>query len=178
MAPPEYRLQLVLEQRERVKKEKEEAVLQARKALKQEEAKLEQIKEERRQVDVRKAKATDDFQNNMMKPGINIAEEADRHDWYQKAQDQEAVRLDEEVEKQKQAVRRAEQRVEDAKLEVQKAEIDVQALVKHKDKWAKQVKREEAEKEQAVLEELGEVMWLQQLRDEEMRQRSKQQQEP
>lgn len=167
---PEYRLQLVLEQRERIKKAKEEALVETRKALKAEEQKLERIKEERRQVDVRKAKALADFDAALMRPGTNIADEAERHEHYQKAQDVEAVRLDGEIAKQKQAVRRAEQRVEDAKLEVQKADIDVQALVKHKEKWAKQVKREQDEKDQNVLEELGEVMWLQQLRDEQMRQ--------
>ncbi len=169
MAKQEYRLQLILEQREEKKDECQKALNEAEKALKLEQEKLKAIQEERRQVDVRKAKATDDFQNNLMKPGINISEEADRHDWYQKAQDAEAARLDGEVQKQKQQVRRAEGLVEDAKLALENARIEVEALVKHKEKWAKQIKLEEMEKEQSALEELGEAMWLQQQREEAYR---------
>jgi hypothetical protein len=165
MAKQEYRLELILNQREEKKDECQKALTEAEKALRLEQKKLEEKIEERRQVDVRKAQATETFHANLMRPGCNIAEEADRHDWYQKAQDQEALRLDEEVEAQRQQVRRAEGYVEDAKLELEKARIDLEALVKHKEKWQKQVKREEMEKEQSALEELGEAMWLQQQRE-------------
>lgn len=176
MSKEAYRLQLILEQREDHKDECQKAVGEAEKQVKLEKEKLAKIQEERRQVDVRKAKATEDFSNNLMKPGINISEEADRHDWYQKAQDAEAVRLDGEVAKQKQQVRRAEGLLEDAKMTLEKARIDVEALVKHKEKWAKEIKRVELEKEQSALEELGEAMWLKQQREEAIRQEHTQQQ--
>jgi flagellar biosynthesis chaperone FliJ len=169
MAKQEYRLQLILEQREEKKDECQKALNEAEKALKAEQKKLEQKFEERRQIDVRKAQATEDFQNRLMKPGCNISEEADRHDWYQKALDQEALRKDEEIAQQKAAVRRAEQAVEDAKAELEKARIELEALVKHKEKWAKEIKREEMEKEENALGELGEAMWLKQQREEAQR---------
>jgi len=165
MAAPEYRLQLILEQREEKKDDCQKALVETEKALKQEQKKLEERIEERRQVDVRKENATARFHENMMRPGCNIAEEADRHDWYQKAQDQEAIKADEAIEAQKQEVRRAENNVEDARAALETARIELEALVKHKDKWGKQVKREEMDKEQMQLEELGEAMWLQQQRE-------------
>src|SRR5687768_6496555 len=125
---PPYRLQVVLEQKERAKKEAEEALAATQKALKEEKLKLEKKIEERKQVDVKKAQATTDFQGNLMKPGCQISEEADRHDWYQKALDQEAAKLDDEVAAQRQAVRRAEQRVEDARMELLKAATELQAM--------------------------------------------------
>jgi hypothetical protein len=169
MPPPEYRLEIVLEQREKKKKDCQQALIDAEKALVEEKKKLAALQEARRQVDVRKAKAADEFNQALMRPGTNIAEEADRHDWYQKAQDAEAARIEGEIAKQKQQVRRAEGRVADAQLELQKASIDLEALQKHKEKWLKQIKREADEKEQNAQEELGEVMWLQQLRDEQSR---------
>ena len=165
MAAPEYRLQLILEQREEKKEECQKALMEAEKALRAELKRLDERVEDRKQVDVRKAKATEDFHANMMRPGCNIAEEADRHDWYQKAQDQEAVKCDEAIEAQKQQVRRAEGQVEDARVALENARIELEALVKHKEKWAKQIKREELEKEQSSLEELGAAMWLQQQRE-------------
>lgn len=169
MAAPAYRLQIVLEKRERDKKTAEENLAETQKALKLEREKLAKKEEERRQVDVRKEKAAATFQENIMKPGCQIGEEADRHDWYQKAQDQEAAELDQEVAAQKQAVRRAEQRVEDARMELTKAATDLQAMEKHKENWAKQVKKELAEKEQMQQEEIGEAMWLAAKRDAEQR---------
>jgi hypothetical protein len=166
---PAYRLQIVLDQREAEKKKKEEQLAETQKALREERKKLEELEEERRQVDVRKEAATAEFHARMMKPGCSIAEEADRHDWYQKSQDAEAARIDGEIQGQKQAVRRAEQRVEDARMELQQAATELQAMEKHKEKWSKEVKREIAEKEQLQQEEIGEAMWLAQRRDEQRR---------
>ena len=169
---PAYRLQIVLEQREEEKKAKEEALAEAQKALKQEQQKLEAKIAERRAVDAKKAQCSADFQANLMRPGCQISEEADRHDSYQKKLDAEAAKLDQEVAAQKQAVRRAEQRVEDAKQELLKAATEVQAMEKHKENWTKQVKRELAEKEQMQQEEIGEAMWLAQRRKEGLREAS------
>lgn len=166
---PAYRLQMVLEQREAEKKKKEEQLAETQKALREEKKKLEELEEERRQVDVRKEQATQDFHARMMQPGCNIAEEADRHDWYQKAQNAEAERIDGEIAAQKQAIRRAEQRVEEARHELTQAATELQAMEKHKEKWTKEVKREIAEKEQLQQEEIGEAMWLAQRRDEQRR---------
>jgi hypothetical protein len=174
MADEAYRLQIILERREEAKKDAWKAVQAAENALKAEQKKLAQIQEARRQVDVRKAKANEDFQDKLMQPGTNYFEENERHEWYQKAQDAEAVRIDGEIAKQKQQVRRAEGVVEEKKAAFFQASQELEAIVKHKEKWAKQVKREAAEKEQATQEELGEVMWLQQQRDEQQRKQAQQ----
>jgi hypothetical protein len=168
-AAPQYRLQIVLEQREREKKEKEEQLAETQKALRAEQKKLEEKIAERKQVDVKKNQASANFQAALLRPGCAISEEAERHDWYQKSLDAEAARLDQQVAQQRQAVRRAEQRVEDAKLELVKAATEVQAMEKHKENWTKQVKKELAEKEQMQQEEIGEAMWLAQRRKEELR---------
>ncbi|HVY61285.1 MAG TPA: hypothetical protein VHF22_06505, partial [Planctomycetota bacterium] len=166
---PQYRLQIVLDQREREKKEKEEQLAETQKALRAEQKKLEAKIAERKEVDVKKERAAAAFQANIMKPGCMIGEEAERHDWYQKSLDAEAARLDQEVALQRQAVRRAEQRVEDAKQELLKAATELQAMEKHKENWQKQVKKELAEKEQMQQEEIGEAMWLAQRRKEGLR---------
>jgi hypothetical protein len=174
---PDYRLQIVLDQREREKDAAEKALLERQKELRAEQEKLKKIEEERRAVDRKKAKATEEFHAGLMKGGINIAEESDRHDWFQKAMDQEALRIDNEILKQKQAIRRAEQKVAEAREEVNKATIALEAMKKHKEKWIAQAKREAAEKEQAQADEVGETLWLQQQRDEMLRQQARQQQQ-
>lgn len=169
MADEVYRLQIIYDQREEAKKDAAKALRAAEDALKLEHKKLAQIEESRRQVDVRKAKAADDFQVLIMKPGTNYFEENERHDWYQKAQDAEALRIDGEIAKQKQVIKRAEAVVQEKTDALAKASMELEAMVKHKEKWAKGVKRAADDKEQATQEELGEVMWLQQKREEDQR---------
>src|SRR4051812_20987385 len=133
MADQPYKLQLVLERREEAKKDAAKAVLAAQDALRAQLAKLAQIEESRRQVDVRKAKATQDFQDLLMKPGTAIMDESQRHDWYQKAQDAEAVRIDGEITKQKRVIWDHEAAVEAAKEVLAKASMELEAIVKHKE---------------------------------------------
>jgi flagellar biosynthesis chaperone FliJ len=174
---PEYRLQIVLDQREREKDAAQKELLERQKELNAEQDKLKRIEEMRREVDRKKARATEEFQASLMKAGTNVAEEADRHDWYQKAMDEEALRIDAEILKQKQAIRRAEQKVDEAKQELNRATIALEAMKKHKEKFLKQAKLEADIKEQNVADEVGEVLWLQQQRDEMLRQQARQAQE-
>ncbi|MGH7297921.1 MAG: hypothetical protein ACRELB_23475 [Polyangiaceae bacterium] len=165
-------MQFVLEQREKARKAAEEALAEAKKALRVEQQKLAALEEERRQVDVRKKKAGDEFSAALSRPGTNIAEEATLHDNFQRAQDAEAKRLDGLVQQQFQAVRRAQGRVEDAMLALTRAAADLQAMEKHKENWLREVKKEALVKEQNEQEELGQAMWLQQQREMQARQQA------
>jgi len=169
MAKQEYELQIVLEKRDREKQEAEKKRMEAIEALKVEKCKLEQRKEERKQIDLTKIKATEEFHANLSKPGCSIAEEADRHDAYQKWLDAEAVKKDQEIQQQMQVVRRAEIRVAEAEDELNQAIIAFEALKEHKAAWQKRVKKEEMEREQAALEEIGQSLWLDQQRKQQAR---------
>ncbi|MFC1705331.1 hypothetical protein ACFL59_00735 [Planctomycetota bacterium] len=162
---PSYRLQPVLEQREREKDAANRLVLQRQKELRFEEQKLTKLQEMRRQVDVRKEECTAKFYEIMTRPGVSIAEESLRHDRFQEVLDKEAAAHDQAIVQQRRAIQRAEQRIEEAKQALLKTAIDVQGMEKHKEQWAHGVKVEEQRKEQAEQEELGGVMWLQQRRE-------------
>jgi hypothetical protein len=170
-AKPKYRLQPVFDKREREKDAAVKKVKDAEKRVEFEKKKLVKLKEMRAQIDVRKQALTDQFLALLDKaePGVQIAEESLMHDRYQVILDQEATQHDQAIVQQQGKIRAAELAVKAAEKELIQAMVNVQAMEKHRDEWAKEVKKEEQRKEQEIQEELGEVMWLQQRRRKRLR---------
>jgi hypothetical protein len=164
LAKQTYRLQPVLEKRQREKDQAVQKVAEAKKQVEYEQKKLEKIIEMRMQVDEKKKLCTQRFYEQLEKAGTNVAEESTSHDLYQKVLDVEARNHDEAIVRQKIVIEEAKDKVKQAEAALLQATINVQAMEKHKEDWEKQVKREELEKEQELGEELGEAMWLQQRR--------------
>lgn len=165
-AKAKYRLQVVLEKREREKDQAARDVNVAKKAVEFEEKKLEQIVKMRMQIDVEKEAVTARFHETLDHPpeGCDLGYESTAHDRYQGVLDEKARHHDQAIVQQKIAIEAAKARVKAAERALLQATINVQAMEKHKDEWRRQIKREELEKEQALQEELGEAMWLQKRR--------------
>lgn len=161
---PPYRLQPVLEQRERRKQQAERALGEAKQRLRAEQQRLEEMLEVRRQLDAKRIETTRRFEELLTQPGVPIAEESLRHDRYQQVLAEQAARMDAEIAQQRRAVAAAERGVAEAQAALLKAATDLQAMEKHKEKWEEKVRREAREREQEVQEELGQAMWLQQQR--------------
>ena len=156
---PPYRLQTLLEMRERAKEEAERAFSDAVKALEKEKAELKRMQEEleRRKAE-RKAKVAAYLKEVMAKgAGINGLTMMNRYE--ERLKDEEA-QLALEIEKQKEAVQLAEEKVEQKRREMAEAAKELKAIEKHKEKWTKEIRAERQMREEMNQEEIGNTLFL------------------
>jgi flagellar export protein FliJ len=157
---PPYRLQVLLEMRERAKEEAEQAFSDAVKALEKEKAELKRLEEEleKRKAE-RKQKVMAYLQQVMAKgaAGVNGLNMMNRYE--DRLKDEEAqVAL--EIERQKEAIKVAEKLVEQRRREMAEAAKELKAIEKHKETWQKQIRAERQAKEELNQEEIGNTLFL------------------
>ena len=156
---PVYRLQTLLEIRERAKEAAEQAFAQAMQALAEERQKLRDLEEdlERRKAE-RKQKVMAYLQE-VMSRGVGAGGLSMMNRFEERLKDEEAqVAL--EIERQKEAVRAAEKRVEDRRFDMAEAAKELKAIEKHKESWQKQVRAERMQREELNQEEIGNALHL------------------
>lgn len=157
---PPYRLQVLLEMRERAKEEAEQAFSDAVKALEKEKAELKRLEAdlEKRKAE-RKQKVMAYLQQVMAKgaAGVNSLNMMNRYE--DRLKDEEAqVAL--EIERQKEAIKVAEKLVEQRRREMAEAAKELKAIEKHKETWQKQLRAERQAKEELNQEEIGNTLFL------------------
>ena len=155
---PPYRLQTLLELRERAQEEAEKAFSNAVRALEKEKAEQTRLEEEleKRKAE-RKQKVTAYLQQVMARgAGVNGLTLMNRHE--ERLKDEEA-QLALEVERQKEAVQSAEQWVEQKRREMAETAKELKAIEKHKENWKKQVKYERQQREEMTQEEIGQALF-------------------
>ncbi|MGE6762470.1 flagellar assembly protein FliH [Corallococcus interemptor] len=156
---PPYRLQSLLDMREKAKEEAEQAFSDAVKALAKEEAEQKRLEAElERRRKERKAKVQEYFQQIMAKgAGINGMNMMARFE--ERLKDDEAqVAL--QIEHQKEVVRTAGRLVEQRRMLMAEAAKELKAIEKNKEKFIKQVKKERQDREELQQEEIGSALFL------------------
>jgi hypothetical protein len=155
---PKYRLQPVLEEKERLKEEAVRFLMKKKEELAAEQAKLARIEEELRQAIERKDRMVEEYNTNMFGGKYTVDEIKVR-----KIHIEDAIFKIEEI---KQDVARQEKAVDRAETEVHKAEDalifaskEVQVMEKHKENWLRALKEEEMKKEARELEEIAQTMY-------------------
>jgi flagellar export protein FliJ len=162
---PPYRLQTLLEMRERAEEDAKQAFSAAMRALAKEQAELKRLQEdlETRKRE-RKAKVAAYMQEVMAK-GIGAGGLAGMNRFEDRLKDEEAqVALD--IERQKEQVKVAEKLVETRRGEMAEAAKEKKAIEKHKENWQKQVRHERQQKEEMNQEEIGNALHLARTRKE------------
>ena len=159
MAKPKYRLQTLLEIRERTEKEKKDQLAEAKKIHRQEQQKAEDLRKEHQEMkDRRVAQAEENARKGQSgEMGIEKFLAAER---YVKRLDQEIEDFKSVIKEQDKKVIFAEQEVEWATEELIKATQEYKALEKHKEKWETQYKKEMQAKEELKQEEISMAMFL------------------
>lgn len=159
MAKTKYRLQTLLEIREKEKKAKEEALAATKKILAQEQQKLEDLRQQLQNMrDTRVAKQQEITEKTTAgELGINDWVGAER---YLKRLDKEIEEFEEtEIKEQTKKVAFAEQEVEWAYEEMLEALQAFKALEKHKENWEEAYKKEMAAKEALKQEEIAQAIF-------------------
>jgi flagellar export protein FliJ len=156
---PAYRLQTLLEIRQRAKEQAEQEFSDAMQALaraRAEQKRLEDDLERRKQE--RKAKIAAYLQEVMTK-GAGAGGLTQMQRFEERLKDEEAqVAL--EIERQKEVVKGAERVVEEKRLAMAEAARELKAIEKHKENWTKDVKAQRQAREELAQEEIGNALYL------------------
>lgn len=156
---PQYRLQTLLEIRERAKEAAEQAFATAMQQLAAEKQKLKEMEEdlERRKAE-RKQKVMA-YLADVMKKGSGAGGLNMMNRFEERLKDEEA-QCALEIERQKEAVKAAEENVEAKRREMAEAAKELKAIEKHKDTWKAEVKKERDAREELTQEEIGNALHL------------------
>ena len=159
---PNYRLQALFEIREKEKDAAEKVYAEKQQLLAAEQKKLEDMKEHLREMGRQREAKKHEYAEKMRSGELNINQITanDRH--IEKMKQNEAA-YQVEIQRQVENVTEAEEVVEEAKEEMLKANQEYKALEKHKEKWLKQVKREQQLKEEDAVEDIAQAQYFQRL---------------
>lgn len=160
MAPvPAYRLQTLLEMRQRAEDEAKQNFAAAMRKVaeaKQEQTRLEEELARRKAERVLKVKA---YLADLMAKGKG-ALAVQGMGVYEKRLRGEEDETSAQIDKQKEVVREAESEAERKRLDLAEAAKELKAIEKHKEKWQKEVKAQRDAREQIAGEEIGNALFL------------------
>ncbi len=155
---PPYRLQTLLEMRERAKEEAEQAFSAAIKELEKEKLALKQLEDDLEKRKAERKQKVMAYLNEVMAKGGGINGMNMMARFEQRLKDEEAqVALD--IERQKEAIKVAEKLVEQRRREMAEAAKELKAIEKHKENWKKQVRYERQQREEMTQEEIGSALF-------------------
>jgi hypothetical protein len=162
---PAYRLQVLFEMREKAKVEAEEIYAEKKKLVIVEQKKLEEMKGVLAGMVQKRQDKRSEYAERTRRGEYTIAQiqANDRH--IEKLKQQEAA-YQVEIDRQLERIQEAERVAEEAMALVVKATQDFKALEKHKEKWAKQVKRELTMKEEETIDEIAQAQYFKKLLEE------------
>ncbi|HZH74624.1 MAG TPA: flagellar assembly protein FliH [Archangium sp.] len=156
---PPYRLQVLLEMRERAKEEAENAFSDAVKALEKEKAELKRLEEDLARRKAERKQKVKEYLDQVMAKGAGIKGLTMMNRYEERLKDEEAqVAL--EIERQKEAIKVAERLVEQRRREMAEAAKELKAIEKHKETFQKQIRAERQAREELNQEEIGNTLFL------------------
>ena len=162
---PAYRLQVLFEMREKKKKEAEELYAEKKRKVIEEQKKLDEMRQKLKEmVQLRQNKKAEYAERTRMgEYTVSQIQANDRH--VERLKQQEAA-YQVEIDRQQERVQEAERIAAEQMEVVVKCTQDFKALEKHKEKWLKQVKREQMLKEELAAEDIAQSQYFQKLLEE------------
>jgi hypothetical protein len=156
---PKYRLEVLMDIREKAKKEAEEFYAEQQKKLVIEQKKHEDMKQTLRDMVAMRQQKKAEYAEKMRSGELNVQQITgnDRHIEKLK-QEENAYQV--EINRQAERVNDAQSDVDEAMEAMLKASQDYKALEKHKEKWEKKVKRELMLKEEEAVEDIAQAQYF------------------
>lgn len=156
---PPYRMQTVLEMRERAEEEAKQAFSDATQAVVKARAEQKRLEDDLERRKAERKQRVEAYLQEIVQRTTGIAGMNQMYRFEQRLKDEEAqVALD--IEKQKLVVKAAEKLLEQRRMEMAEAAKELKAIEKHKEKWAKEVKAERDKREDLSQEEIGNALYL------------------
>jgi len=156
---PDYRLQVVLEMRERAKEAAERFLGECMAALKAEQERLKELERElERMVAKREAKKRE-YAEKAMRGEMSAQSAVSANLYIERLKEQEQMQQN-AIEGQKNVVAEKEEEVSAAREDLVKATQELKALEKHREKWVDEIKKERAAKEADMQDEVAQTVFL------------------
>lgn len=152
-----YRLEALLTVKIRNKRNSEIELGRAHKALKEEQARLRELEEEKEEIIQRREDSRRDHSRRVASGESQVSESHSHMNFIKKLLEDEDQK-DEEIEEQKGVVSEAEERVAQAKRDYIEACKEVNIMEKHKELWRKKIKKILEKDEAKLMNELGNVL--------------------
>jgi flagellar export protein FliJ len=160
---PPYRLQTLLEIRERAEEDAKQAFSEAMRALTKAQADLKKLEEDLEQRKSERKRKVQEYLQTVMKAGAGAGAFTAMNRFEDRLKDEEAQVLL-EIDAAKLVVKEAERLVETRRMEMAEAAKEKKAIEKHKDSWKTEVRKEREGKEDLAQEEIGNTLHLQRTR--------------
>ncbi len=152
-----YRLQVLLDIREKNKRKAEIELGKAIAKLKEEEKRLEELKEEKEKLKKKKQNSIQEM-SDKLSSGESLVKESQLHVNFLRKITEDIEAKDKEIEDQKEVIEQAKQRVAEARREYIDACKLLQIMEKHKELWEKKLQKKLSMAEEKQLGELGNVI--------------------
>lgn len=155
---PKYRLQPILDEKERLKEEAVRFLEKKKEEHAAEIRKLEGLQNDLQKAIDYKENLVEDYNRNMFEGNFNVDQIKIRRLHIEDAT-AKIAEARQNVERQEKAVERALNEVRKAEDALITASKEVQVMEKHKENWIKAIKEEELKKEAKELEEIAQTMY-------------------
>jgi flagellar export protein FliJ len=156
---PDYRLQALLEIRERAKEEAEHQLGEALAAHKAELDKQQQMEQELERMVARREQRKREYAEKQMRGEMSAQDVIGANTYIERLREQEEAQK-QAIEGQKAIVAEKQQQVDLARQNLVKATQDLKALEKHKEKFIEDWKKEMQGKEEEAMDELAQQIFL------------------
>jgi flagellar export protein FliJ len=160
----QYRLQVLLEMRERAKKDAEEALGKAMAELKAEQDRQKSMEQELERMVARREAKKREYAEKAMRGEMAAQGAISANLYIDRLKEQEELQKN-AIEGQKAVVAQKEEAVTAARENLLRATQDLKALEKHKEMWEEQIKKELEAKEAENLDEIAQTVYLGRQRD-------------
>jgi len=156
---PPYRLQTLLEIRQRAKEAAEQAFSEAVREVTRQEKEQQKLERDLEQRKAERKHKVELYLQEIMARGAGVSGMNSMNRYELRLKDEEAqVAL--EIERQKEVVKRAKKAMEEKRQEMAQAAMDLKAIEKHKEKWQKEVRVARDAREDLAQEEIGNALHL------------------
>jgi flagellar biosynthesis chaperone FliJ len=155
----DYRLQVLLEMRQRAEKEAQDKLTVERKKLAAEKQKLQALKDQKQQMIQARLARRDELTQKMRAGQMSVKKVQEEYRYLDRMA-QEITAMDDVIYRQEQAVKAQEVEAQHALEALVEKSKELKAIEKHKEKWAQEVKAERAKVEEDRMEEIGQNIFM------------------
>jgi len=156
---PDYRLQTLLVLRERKKEQAENYLAECLAKLRTEQARQRQMEEELERMIAKREGRVREYAEKTMRGEMSAQDAIGANVYIGRLKEQEEEQKN-AIEAQKAVVRQREDEVDGARQDLVLATQELKAIEKHKEKWADEVKKEREAKQEEVMDEVAQTIYL------------------
>ncbi|MEK7705791.1 MAG: hypothetical protein AAB426_12595 [Myxococcota bacterium] len=157
--PPDYRLATVLTLRERKKEQAEHHLAACLKALREEQQRQREMEEELERMIAKRQARTREYAEKTMRGEMSAQDAIGANVYLERLKELEEEQKN-AIEAQKAVVRQRQEDVDAARQDVLAATQELKAIEKHKEKWTEEVKKEREAKEEEVMDEIAQTIFI------------------